>query len=253
MALPLLDGDSEIVVTSRLESRPYVDMTLGVLRQFGIIVGSNSSGFSVSGNQHPHSPGNLTIEGDWSNAAFWLTAGALGGEGMECAPLDKASAQGDRAIVDVLSRMGARVSQGTNSVAVAPAKLNGMELDASDIPDLVPIISVAAGAAQGDTRITGVRRLRLKESDRILSVRAMLSALGVESDADDDLLVIHGRGGFTGGTVDSFNDHRIAMAAAVAGSVASGPVMILGAQSSDKSYPGFFKRFAALGGRVEEV
>ena len=172
---------------------------------------------------------------------------------MECAPLDKASAQGDRAIVDVLSRMGTRVSQGINSVAVAPAELNGVELDASDIPDLVPIISVAAGAAQGDTRITGVRRLRLKESDRILSVRAMLSALGVESDADDDLLVIHGRGGFTGGTVDSFNDHRIAMAAAVAGSVASGPVMILGAQSSDKSYPGFFKRFAALGGRVEEV
>lgn len=253
MALPLIDGDSEIIITGHLESRPYVDMTLDVLRLFGIKVESNARGFIVPGNQRPHTPGAINIEGDWSNAAFWLTAGALGGNGIKCAPLDLNSAQGDRAIVDVLRRMGANISHTENTVFVAPGNLSGVEIDASDIPDLVPIIAVAAGAAHGDTRISGVRRLRLKESDRIVSIMALLKALGVESSADENLLVVHGHGGFTGGNVDSFNDHRIAMAAAIAGSVAQAPVVIRDAQASDKSYPGFFKRFASLGGRAEEV
>lgn len=253
MALPLLDGDSEIAVTGRLESGPYVDMTLDMLSRFGIAVERIPAGFRVPGGQRFISPGELAIEGDWSNAAFWLAAGALGGTGVECAPLRMDSAQGDRAIADILSRFGARVGQSGASVTARSAALGGIELDASDIPDLVPIVAVAAGAAHGDTRITGVARLRLKESDRIQSVIALLTALGVVAEEHDGMLTVHGRGGLDGGVVDSFNDHRIAMAAAVAGSVARAPVTILGAQASDKSYPGFFDKFAALGGRVQEV
>ncbi len=253
MALPLLSGNSDICVIGRLESRPYVDMTLDVLKQFGIRVSENEQGFHVPGNQRPQTQGSLTIEGDWSNAAFWLTAGALGGSGIECAPLTKGSSQGDRAIVDILMNMGAHIAQSDSYVRAAYADLHPIDIDAGDIPDLVPIVSVAAGAAIGDSHIRGVRRLRLKESDRILSISEMLSALGVKTDVYDDMLVIHGRGGFTGGTVNSFNDHRIVMAAAVAASIAEDRVTILDAQASDKSYPGFFNCFRSLGGCVEEV
>ena len=253
LSLPLLNGDSDICIISRLESRPYVDMTLDVLKQFGMRISASEQGFHVFGNQRPETNGNVIVEGDWSNAAFWLTAGALGDSSIECAPLVKNSSQGDRAIVDILERMGAHIVQSDSCVRAAQSDLHAVDIDAGDIPDLVPIIAVAAGTAIGDTHIRGVRRLRLKESDRILSVSEMLSGLGVKTDAYDDMLVIHGSGGFTGGTVNSFNDHRIVMAAAVAASVAKGQVTILDAQASDKSYPGFFNLFKELGGNVEEV
>ncbi|MGN0743363.1 MAG: 3-phosphoshikimate 1-carboxyvinyltransferase, partial [Candidatus Fimadaptatus sp.] len=159
---------------------------------------------------------------------------------------------GDRAIADMLAAMGADVTRGADGVRVRPGALHGVDVDMRDTPDLVPIAAVAAGFARGDTRIAGVERLRLKESDRVVSVLALLKALGVEAHEQGGVMTIRGRGGFTGGTVDAFGDHRIAMAAAIAGSVADGPVTILGAQASDKSYPGFFDRFAALGGRAEE-
>ncbi len=256
LALPLLDGDSEIAVAGRLESEPYVNMTLDALALFGIGV-ERATGddrvYHVAGGQRARTPGRVRIEGDWSSAAFWLAAGALGGMGVECAPLDAASSQGDRAILDILRRFGAGVELSGDAARVHPATLTGIELDATDIPDLVPVTAVVAGAARGRTRITGIARLRLKESDRVATVLAMLHALGVEAFEHDGALTIYGRGTLLGGTIDSFNDHRIAMAAAIAGSAARTPVTVRGAQACAKSYPGFFDKFAALGGRVEEV
>lgn len=278
MALPLLAGDSELRVIGHLESRPYVDITLDVLKKFGIAIEQHAQGFIIPGGQRFKSPVSMRIEGDWSSAAFWLAAGALGENDVSgvpcelsdtvstsderdadakrcviCAPLDPESAQGDRAIADILRRFGARIECIGDAVLARPAQLSGIALDASDIPDLVPIIAVVAGASRGDTVISGVSRLRLKESDRICSVLALLDSLGVSAEESDGVLTVHGRGRLEGGTVDSFGDHRIVMAAAVAGSVARAPVTISGAQVSDKSYPGFFDIFAALGGRAVEV
>ncbi|MGN1070996.1 MAG: 3-phosphoshikimate 1-carboxyvinyltransferase [Candidatus Fimadaptatus sp.] len=252
LALPGLPEESEIHVIGRLESEPYVNITLDALSAFGVRVERTDAGYRVPGGQRFRSPGEVTVEGDWSSAAFWLTAGALGGAGVECAPLRADSAQGDRAIADMLAAMGADVTRGADSVSVRPGALHGVDVDMRDTPDLVPIAAVAAGFARGDTRIAGVERLRLKESDRVVSVLALLNSLGVEAHEQGGVMTIRGRGGFTGGTVDAFGDHRIAMAAAIAGSVADGEVTILGAQASDKSYPGFFDKFAALGGRAEE-
>lgn len=252
MALPRLPGDSTITVTGPLESRSYIDMTLEALRQFGVTATETAEGFSVPGNQVFRSPGEVSIEGDWSGAAFWLAAGALSPDGVECGPLNPASSQGDRTIAALLTRFGARVEQRENAVSVCAAPLHGIEIDAADIPDLVPVLAVVAAAARGETRIHPIARLRLKESDRVEAVLALLHALGAKAEAAENELVIRGNGALRGGTVDAFGDHRIAMAAAVAGSAASGPVTILGAQAVDKSYPGFFEQFAALGGRVEE-
>ena len=256
IALPLLNGDSEIAIPGRLESEPYVNMTLDALAQFGIRIAranGNDRVYHVAGGQRVTTPGQVRIEGDWSSAAFWLAAGALGGVGVECAPLNANSTQGDRAIVDILERFGAGVERCPGAVRVHPATLGGIELDAADIPDLVPIVAVVAGAARGVTRITSISRLRLKESDRVASVLSMMRALGVEAYEQGGILIIRGRGTLLGGVVDAFNDHRIAMAASIAGSAARTPVTVLGAQACAKSYPGFFEKFAALGGRAEEV
>lgn len=253
MALPLLDSDSEIRVIGRLESGPYVDMTIDTLADFGVAIRHTDDGFEVPGGQSFRSPRDLVIEGDWSNAAFWLAAGALGGAGVECGPLNADSAQGDRAIAAILAQFGAQVEQCGMLYYAKPAPLHAVDIDATDIPDLVPIVSVVAGMAQGDTHISGVSRLRLKESDRIESVIALLAALGVKAWERDGVLTICGAGTFTGGEINSYNDHRIAMAAAIAGTVARGPVIIHGAQASDKSYPGFFDKLTALGGCAEEV
>lgn len=251
LALPLLPADSRIVLTSPLQSRPYVDMTCAMLARFHVRAEATAEGFWVPGGQRFHAPDEIAVEGDWSGAAFWLTAGALGGAGVCCAPLKADSAQGDRAILPLLERFGARVSAQGEWASAAPGPLRGRTIDAADIPDLVPILAVAAGAAQGQTRITHIKRLRYKESDRVQSVLNMLRALGVKAAAEADALIISGKGKIAGGTVDACGDHRIVLAAAVAGSAAAGPVTILGAEAARKSYPNFFEQFAALGGRVE--
>ena len=251
LALPLLTGDSRVVLTSPLQSKPYVDMTRDMLARFGVRVEETATGYAVPGGQQFHTPVELTVEGDWSGAAFWLVAGALGSAGVTCAPLRVDSLQGDRAILTLLSRFGACVRVEGDSAAIQPGPLRGIAVEAADIPDLVPVLAVMAGAAQGETRITSIRRLRYKESNRVESILRLLNALGVQAKAEDDCLTVKGRGGFAGGKVDACGDHRIAMAAAVAGSAAAGPVTILGAEAVRKSYPNFFDQFAALGGQVE--
>ena len=252
MALPLAAGDSLLRVEGRLESAPYVEMTLDALRSFGVTAERTAEGFRIPGGQAYRGPERLRVEGDWSGAAFWLAAGALSRGSVTCGNLNLRSSQGDREMAALLRGFGAEVTESGDRVTVRGGKLRGMELDAADIPDLVPILAVTAACAEGDTVIRRIARLRLKESDRVESVLALLRALGAEAEASGQEMRIHGRGGFGGGTVDACGDHRIAMAAAIAACRASGPVTILGAEAMEKSYPGFLEEYTALGGVWEK-
>lgn len=248
MALPLLDGDSEIKLNTTLESRGYVDMTVSALWDFGIRVHPDANGWAVPGKQTFVSPKTLRVDGDWSNAAFFLAAGALKKSVTVCG-LDMNSEQGDKAIVDILSEFGAEVSVRGDEVTVSPVPLHGCTVDVSDIPDLLPILSVVAAFARGTTRFVGASRLRIKESDRLASVSQMLNALGGAAEEEPDALVVKGKP-LSGGHVDGCGDHRIVMSAAIAAVCCSGAVTITGAEAVNKSYPAFFDHCKALGGDV---
>jgi 3-phosphoshikimate 1-carboxyvinyltransferase len=255
-ALPLLEGDSTIRVTEDLESRPYVDMTLDSLRFFGIKIHEEEIPvltFRVPGNQTYVSPKTVHTEGDWSNAAFWLCAGAIGTSGITCTGLNVDSKQGDRVIIELLRKFGARVSDYNGTVTVSPGPLEGIEINAKDTPDLVPVLAAVASTALGKTIIRGAGRLRLKESDRLHTIAASLSALGADIKETDDGLIIHGKVRMAGGVTQSFGDHRIAMAAAVLSGACGGAVTIKNAETVKKSYPAFFDDFhKAFGGICEK-
>ena len=227
-ALSLLPGQSRLQVLGKLESAPYVSMTLAAMERFGI----SCNDYCFPGNGRFHSPGTVTVEGDWSNAAFFLAAQALGSP-IQVGNLNPDSPQGDRVCARLL-----------------PALKDNLTISAADIPDLVPILAVTAAANQGAV-FTDIGRLRLKESDRVASVIDMLRALGGQAEADDTTLTVYGTG-LHGGTVDSHNDHRIAMSAAIAATVCDSPVTILGAQCVEKSYPKFFTDYTSLGGQYEQ-
>jgi 3-phosphoshikimate 1-carboxyvinyltransferase len=248
-ALPLLDGESRVGLTSPLQSRPYVDMTIQTLARFGIRIGRQDNGYTVSGNQTYISPGGVTVEGDWSGAAFFLAAGALGGE-MSAQGLGVDSLQADKAIADTLQTFGATVSY-ENGVTVRPGRLAPAKIDVSRFPDLFPPLAVVACGAVGKSQLYNAGRLRFKESDRLASVARMLRALGGNAEEMRDALVIHGTGALTGGRVDSAGDHRIAMAAAVASILCTSDVVIEGAQCCAKSYPRFFEDFRQAGGKAD--
>ena len=227
-ALSLLPGQSRLQVLGKLESAPYVSMTLAAMERFGI----SCNDYCFPGNGRFHSPGTVTVEGDWSNAAFFLAAQTLGSP-IQVGNLNPDSPQGDRACARLL-----------------PSLKDKLTISAADIPDLVPILAVTAAANQGAV-FTDIGRLRLKESDRVASVMDMLRALGGQAEADDTTLTVYGTG-LHGGTVDSRNDHRIAMSAAIAATVCDSPVTILGAQCVEKSYPKFFTDYTSLGGQYEQ-
>lgn len=228
LASALMPGVSRIQITGTLQSRPYVAMTQRAMARFG----RSSEGYVVAGGTPFHAPGTLEIEGDWSNAAFFLAAQALGNP-VSVENLDPASPQGDRASDSILKQLN-----------------TPLDVYAGDIPDLVPILAVAAAAKNGGT-FHQIQRLRLKESDRVASVIAMISALGGRAKAAADTLTVSGTG-LTGGTVDSANDHRIAMSAAIAATVCREPVTILGAECVEKSYPQFWAEYRRLGGTYEQ-
>lgn len=250
LALNLPSGNSRIAVKGRLESSPYVSLTASVMEAFGVSPRISHTLMEISPAPY-RSPGELWVEGDWSNAAFWLTAGVLGG-GIAVTGLQAGSAQGDKAIVSLLREMGGNIREENGVYITEKSALHGITVCAEDIPDLVPILSVAAACAEGETVIKGASRLRLKESDRIASVCGMLRDLGCLCRETEDGMVICG-GGLAGGNVDACNDHRIAMSAAVASVACSKPVVISGAEAVDKSYPAFFEHFRALGGIIAEL
>ena len=227
-ALALLPGENKLLITGKIESKPYIQLTEDVLRSFGV----DPTGYCFYGKQVFHSPGTITVEGDWSNGAFFLGANALGSQ-ITVKGLNPASAQGDRA-----------------SAAIMEALSEAITISGQDIPDLIPILAVVAGAKQG-AAFNNIGRLRLKESDRISSVTEMLQALGAEVQTGEDWMNVS-PAPYRSCIIDAKNDHRIAMAAAIASTAASGPITILGAQCVAKSYPDFWNEFTKLGGYYEQ-
>ena len=248
MALPRLTGDSTLTVTGPMESAGYVAMTEDALRLSGIRFTRDGLSWRIPGSQTCRLPGLCRVEGDWSNAAFVLCAGALSPGGITVEGLSLTSSQGDRAVLDILRAFGAQVETSAGSVSVRRAALRGVTIDAAPIPDLIPALSAVAAAAEGTTYIENAGRLRLKESDRLKSTAALLSALGGQVEEQESGLVIHGRTQLAGGTVDAWNDHRIAMAAAVAACACRGPVTVTDSQCVAKSYPRFWEDFQQLKG-----
>jgi len=227
-AMSLLDGPSSLSITGKVESKPYIQMTLDVLRIFGVDIPD----YTFSGVHRFRSPERIQVEGDWSNGAFFLAASTLGNP-VNMSGLDLSSAQGDRIALSALESLQAHCT-----------------ISGADIPDLIPILSVVAAANSGAV-FTDIGRLRLKESDRVASVISMLESLGIHAEATEATLTVH-PGTFHGGIVDAMNDHRIAMSAAIAATVADGPVTILGAQCVAKSYPSFWDVYRKLGGIYEQ-
>ncbi len=249
MALPTLNGDSEIVLTTPLVSAPYVEITLEVLRSFGVIIEKTKDGYFIKGNQKYS--GRVMPEGDWSNQAFFLCAGAINGN-VTVTGLNENSVQGDKYILDILSLAGANVEVTKGTVKVKKSSLKPFTFDAQDCPDLVPISAVLACYADGKSVIKNIQRLKIKESDRVESTIAMLSAFGVKATCDGENLTVYGKK-IKGGEVDSFNDHRIVMSTAVLALGANGSSFINGAQAVNKSYPTFFIDYNGIGGKASEV
>lgn len=237
-ALPLLEkGSSQIILTSALESRAYVDMTVEVMAHFGVHVSETSTGWEIPAGQH-YIPNAHHVEADWSQAGFFYAALGLGNQ-LDIQGMNMNSTQGDMCIVPYYEAL---------------CQEGDVELDVSQCPDLVPPLAVHAAVRSGTTRITNAARLRIKESDRLATVTQTLNALGAQIEEYPDSLTIHGVDSLAGGvSVDCCNDHRIAMMAAVAATRCSAPITLLGAQCVDKSYPTFWADYVRLGGQIEEA
>ncbi|MGI6177357.1 MAG: 3-phosphoshikimate 1-carboxyvinyltransferase [Eubacterium sp.] len=251
MALPLLSGHSEIHVSEPIESASYIDMTLSVLSDFGVQIyqkfdtSGKGGGLSyiIDGPIEYKAPPKYVVEGDWSNAAFWIVAGVIGREPVRINGLTHDSLQGDKAIVDILRLMGANIEKGDDSVNVFPSELYNIAVRVESTPDLVPALALAMAVAEGTGKIEGAKRLRLKESDRLGAISAALNNLGADVVDYADGLEIVGKKSLQGGHADSFGDHRIAMMCAVSSLVSNNKVLLTHAGAVNKSFPTFFDRF----------
>lgn len=251
-ALPLLDKPSKITLLSALESKAYVDMTISVLNKFGAEIKAVEDGFLVQPIERYVSPDNYTVEGDWSNAAFFLVGAALSGN-VNMSGLDMGSKQSDTKIVDILKLAGVKVTTKDNILTVTKSDIKPFELDVSQCPDLFPIAAVLACGANGKTTLYNAGRLRIKESDRIVSTQELILGLGGKVLEEEDSLTVFGDGRLSGGMVDSVNDHRIAMSASIASCICEKSVTLNDAQAVNKSYPDFYKDFESLGGKVHVI
>ena len=233
MALPLLPEGSTVPVQDNPVSQPYIDLTIATMIRFGVKIVIEDNKYKIEGNNKYKAPDEFVVEGDWSNAAFWLCAGAISKNPITVTGLNLESKQGDKAVVDILEKFGATVVRGDDFVTVSGDKLFGIEIDAGNIPDLVPILLVVSRAAKGETIFHNTERLKLKESDRLAAMEDVFNSL-------------------KSGTVSSWNDHRIVMSAAIAAALpGTGFVTINGAEAVNKSYPNFFEDFSTLGGQYE--
>ncbi len=251
-ALTLKEGSSTLTVTKKLESAPYVNITLDALSTFGVHINRNENEFALPIDKSLIAPQNICVEGDWSNAAFPLALGIIGKAPISISGLSLASSQGDKAIVNILKAFGGRIKEENSTFTAEPSTLKGIEIDASQIPDLVPIIATVATVAKGRTTIFNASRLRLKESDRLQSTTEVLQTIGADISTTDDGLIINGKDALLGGTVSSFGDHRIAMSAAVASTVCKDAVIINGSEATQKSYPSFWEDMYTLGLKFEQ-
>ncbi|WP_242430337.1 3-phosphoshikimate 1-carboxyvinyltransferase [Finegoldia magna] len=250
----LLDQRSSIYLTTKLESRAYVNITIKVLRDFGIIVNELEEGvFEIYGGRDKIlPPKEYQIEGDWSNAAFFLVGGCLG-DSIKMSGLNLESSQGDKKIVQILKKAGAILTCSDDFISSNRSHLNSFEVDFSETPDLFPILSVVAALSKGQSILKGGERLKLKESNRIESTFQMLKSLGADVKKRDDGLIIQGKEILDGGIVNSFNDHRIVMSATMASIKCKEPVSIVNAGAVKKSYPNFFDDFKKVGGIFDVI
>lgn len=232
-ALPLLDGVSAVVSSTEIESQAYITMTLEAMRQAGVPVAERPGLRSFEVLHAAYHPFAATVEADWSQAAFWYAANFLDSR-VEIRDLNPDSGQGDKVVSELYWQL---------------ARPGDAEIDVSGCPDLLPPLAVMAAARSGTTRFVNAARLRMKESDRLSTTAALLTALGGRAEEGPDFLTVHG-GTLTGGMVDCANDHRIAMAAAIAATACTGPVTVLGAQCVQKSYPDFWEVYKNLGGDI---
>ncbi len=250
-ALPLVKNDSIIEVTSPLESKGYVDLTLDVLKKFGIDIKVEENKYYIKGNQTYH-PQTTSVEGDFSQAAFWLVAGTIGHQ-ITLKGLNKDSLQGDKAIIDFILKMGGNIKVTAESITVYPSKTHGTTIDLGQTPDLGPIIFVLAALSKGTTHIINASRLRIKESDRLKAMYDELTKLGAQIELLEDGMIITGINHFKGNvTLNTHGDHRIAMALSIASIKADGPVEILNPEVVNKSYPTFFDEFEKLKGIIDK-
>ena len=240
-ALPLLCGRSELRVTGKTESSPYIDMTLEALRQAGIALSHDENEFHIPGGQTYALPEVLSAEGDWSNAALFLCMGALSRRGITVTNLSLSTWQGDRDILNILRRFGADVTEDTGSITVRCGEMHAFTADASSAPDLVPALAVLAAGAAGESRIINASRLRLKESDRLAATVNLLRSLGGSAEETEDEIIIRGTGALHGGRAAAVKDHRIVMASALAASLCSESVTVPFSECVDKSFPKFWE------------
>ena len=251
MALPLLDGPSELHIDGPLESQPYVEMTLATLQRAGITIRRpHDRAFYIAGKQ-AYQPMETLAPGDWSQAAFFLSMGALGAD-IAVKGLSRNDLQGDRIMLSLIRNMGAKAAWQDDALCVNGAAQRPIEMDARQTPDLVPAVAAIACGLRGTTRILNVGRLRMKETDRVETIADSLHAIGAATDTRSDELIIHGSGTLRGGETSAYGDHRIAMMLAVASTLCEKPVKLTDWQCVSKSAPTFWDDFRALGGRADE-
>ncbi len=249
--LPLLEGDSEIKVTSKLESKGYIDLTIDVLRAFGIeILNNNYESFMIKGKQS-FVGRDYRVEGDFSQVAFWLVAGIIGGS-IKCLDMNPNSGQGDKEVIDIIKRMGGRLTIGDNYICAEKSETDSTIIDASQCPDIIPVLTVLAAVTPGTTEVINAKRLRIKECDRLNAIATELNKLGADIDELEEGLIIRGKKSLKGGYVKGWNDHRIVMSMAIASLVCEEDVYIEGCDAINKSYPHFFEHFRLLGGTFDE-
>lgn len=248
LALPILEGDSEIVLTSPLESIGYIAMTIRTMKQFGVNIQATEKGWHIKGGQS-YKTCDYTTDGDWSQAAFFMVLGAVSGK-VTVKGVAKDSTQGDKKCAEILARFGAKVTQLDNEVTVEKGELKAITIDASQIPDLVPVLSVCAAFAEGTTKIINAERLRIKECDRLKATAELLNNLGGKVKELSDGLEITGVSSLKGGNVNGYNDHRIVMSAAVCAARSDEDITATFAMSINKSYPDFYIDYNSIGGKA---
>ncbi len=254
LAMPLTGKACAVNLTDTIESEDYIRITAAAMEKFSAAPTVSADGRRYEGGTAAYrSPKTCTVEGDWSNAALWLCAGAIGDTPVTVTGLDTSSPQGDKRILDVLRAFGAKITADGDSITATRGKLQGTVVDVSQIPDLTPVLAAVAAAAEGETVFTGIERLRIKESDRAAAIEEMLTSLGADAKAEKERIVIRGGKRLHGGTVSSMRDHRMVMCASLLSLIADGEISVTEAESIRKSYPGFAEDFRKLGGILTET
>lgn len=251
-ALPLLKDDSIIKLSSSLQSAAYVNMTVCTLKRFGVNIKQSEREFVINQKDSYTSPKEYVVEGDWSNAAFFMVLGAIGGK-VTIKNLNLNSKQSDKILLEVLSLAGVNYTISNDEITVEKSEIKPFSFDVSGCPDLFPILSVLACGAKGKSTLYNAERLRIKESDRIKTTKELILKLGGKAEEASDSLTVYGSGKLSGGTVESFNDHRIAMSAFAASAICENEVILKDAKAIDKSYPSFIEDFISIGGKVNVI